>query len=117
MRDVPIKDLQTARLELPIADTGAIKSIKVSVDIEHTYIGDLIVSVKPPAATAVAAVILHSREGGSNDNIKTTFDEISTPTLSAIKNKSPQGTWVLIVEDKERQDTGKIRSFTLEIGF
>jgi subtilisin family serine protease len=117
VRDVPIRDLRTARLELPIADTGVIKSIKVSVDIEHTYIGDLIVSVKPPAAAGVAPVILHSREGGSANNIKITYDEISTPGLTALKNKSPQGTWELIVEDKDRQDTGKIRSFTLEIGF
>ena len=117
VQDVPIKDLQTARLELPIADTGALQGIKVSVDIEHTFIGDLIVSIKPPASIGVAPIILHSREGGPTDNLKKTYDEINAPGLVALKNKSPQGTWTLVVTDKERQDTGRIRSFTLEMRF
>jgi subtilisin family serine protease len=116
VRDVSIKDLQTARVELPVADTGALKSLKVAVDIEHTFIGDLVVSIRPPTSTSVTPVRLHNREGGSTDNLKKTYDEINAPGLVALKGKSPQGTWTLIVEDKERQDTGKIRSFTLEMG-
>jgi subtilisin family serine protease/subtilisin-like proprotein convertase family protein len=117
MRDVAIKDLRTARLELPIADTGLLKSIKVTVDIEHTFIGDLVVSLKPPAAMSVAPIILHNREGGATDNLKKSYDKISTPGLAGLSEKSPQGTWTLVVEDKAREDTGKIRSFTLEMGF
>lgn len=117
VKDVPIKDLKTSSLELPIADTGALKSIKVSVDIEHTYRGDLVVSIKPPAATGVSAIVLHNREGGSFDNLKKTYDEVNAPGLVALKNKSPKGTWTLTVADKEKQDTGKIRSFTLEMSF
>lgn len=117
VRDVAIRDLSTARLELPVADIGALKSIKVAVDIEHTFIGDLVVSIRPPAGTGVAPIMLHNREGGAADNIKKTYDEVNAPGLVALKGKSPQGTWTLIVEDKERQDTGKIRSFTLEMGF
>jgi subtilisin family serine protease len=117
IRDVPIKDFRTAQLELPIADTGALKSIKVTVDIEHTYIGDLVVTLRTPASTNVASITLHNREGGPADNIKKTYDEINAPGLVALKEKSPQGTWTLLVADKERQDTGKIRSFTLEMSF
>lgn len=115
IQDVPIKDLTTSKLDLAVADTKPLKSIKVSVDIEHTYIGDLIVSVKPPASTGVSAITLHNREGGALDNIKKTYDEVNAPGLVALKGKSPQGTWTLIVEDKEKQDTGRIRSFTLEM--
>ncbi len=115
IQDVPIKDLSTAKLDLAVADTKPIKSMKVSVDIEHTYIGDLIVSVKPPASTGVNSITLHNREGGALDNIKKTYDEVNAPGLVALKSKSPQGTWTLIVEDKEKQDTGRIRSFTLEM--
>jgi subtilisin family serine protease len=116
VRDAPIRDLQTARLELPVADTGALKSVKVAVDIEHTFIGDLVVSIRPPTSTNVTPVRLHDREGGSTENLKKTYDEINAPGLVALKGKSPQGTWTLVVEDKERLDTGKIRSFTLEMG-
>jgi subtilisin family serine protease len=115
MRDVPIRDLQTARLELPVADTAALKSLKVAVDIEHTFIGDLIVSVKPPASTDVAPITLHNREGGATDNIMETYDEVNAPGLTALRGESPEGTWTLVVEDKARLDTGKIRRFTLEM--
>lgn len=117
VHDVPIKDLKTATLSLPIADTGALKSIKVSIDIEHTYRGDLVVSVKPPAALSLQPIVLHDREGGSFDNLKKTYDEVNAPGLVALKNKSPKGTWTLSVADKEKQDTGKIKSFTLEMSF
>ena len=115
VQDVPIKDLSTSKLDLAVADTKPIKSIKVKVDIEHTYIGDLVISVKPPPATGVNAVVLHNREGGALDNVKKTYDEVNAPGLVALKGKAPQGTWTLIVEDKEKQDTGRIRSFTLEM--
>ena len=85
------------------------------MDIEHTYIGDLVVRVKPPASTGVTPITLHNREGGPTDNIKKTYDEVNAPGLVALKGKSPQGTWTLVVEDRAKQYTGKIRSFTLEI--
>ncbi|BBD69044.1 peptidase S8/S53 [Nostoc commune NIES-4072] len=117
VQDVPINDLQKSTLSLAIASTNLIKSIKVNVDIEHTFIGDLIVTLLPPAQTGVLPVILHDRQGGATDNIKTTYDEINTLKLAAFKGKNPQGTWTLEVSDKADADTGKIRSFTIEIGF
>ncbi len=117
VQDVPISDLQTSKLSVAIANTNLVKSIKVTVDIEHTYIADLIVTLNPPASTGVPPIILHDRQGGSSDNIKTTYDEVNTPKLAAFKGKSPQGTWTLEVADKANLDTGKIRSFTIEIGF
>jgi len=115
IQDVPVTDLKTSKLDLAVADTKPLKSIKVAVDIEHTYIGDLVISIKPPVATGVNAITLHNREGGALDNVKKTYDEVNAPGLVALKGKSPQGTWTLVVEDKEKQDTGRIRSFTLEM--
>ncbi|MDZ8188652.1 MAG: S8 family serine peptidase [Nostoc sp. ChiSLP02] len=117
VQDVPINDLQTSKLAVAIANTNLVKSIKVSVDIEHTYIADLVVTLNSPAPTGVPPIILHDRLGGSSDNIKTTYDEVNSPKLAAFKGKSPQGTWTLEVADKSNLDTGKIRSFTIEIGF
>ncbi|MEH2067939.1 MAG: S8 family serine peptidase [Nostoc sp.] len=117
VQDVPISDLQTSKLSLAIANTNLVKSIKVSVDIEHTYIADLVVTLNPPTQTGVVPIILHDRLGGSSDNIKTTYDEVNTPKLAAFKGKSPQGSWTLEVADKVNLDTGKICSFTIEIGF
>ncbi len=117
VQDIPINDLQISTLSLAIASTSLIKSIKVNVDIEHTFIGDLVVTLLPPVQTGVLPVILHDRQGGATDNIKTTYDEVNTLKLAAFKGKSPQGTWTLEVADKADADTGKIRSLTIEIEF
>ncbi len=117
MQDIPINDLQVSTLSLAIANTSPIKSIKVNVDIEHTFIGDLIVTLLPAVQIGILPIVLHDRQGGATDNIKTTYDEVNTLKLAAFKGKSPQGTWTLEVADKAEADTGNIRSFTIEIGF
>jgi subtilisin-like proprotein convertase family protein len=117
VKDVPIQDLKKAKLAVEVADTGKLTNIKVKVDIEHTYIGDLIVTVVPPAALGVAPVILHNRQGGGTDNLKESFDPIKSPGLLPLVGKSPKGTWTLTVDDREKEDTGRIRSFALELHF
>ena len=117
VKDVPIQDLRKSQLAIEVADAAALKGIKVSVDIEHTYIGDLIVTVVPPPGLGVAPAILHNRQGGGKDNLKESFDPIKAPGLLPLLGKSPKGTWTLAVEDKARQDTGRIRSFSLELHF
>jgi subtilisin family serine protease len=115
VQDVPITDLKTSTLTLPIADTEIIKAIKVTLDIEHTYIGDLVVTIKPPADISADPIVLHNREGGAADNIKKTYDVVNAPGLAALVGKSPAGTWILEVADRAKLDRGKIRSFTIEM--
>ena len=55
-QDVPIKDLNTAELALTIADDHPVQSVSIEVDIEHTYIGDLIVTLSPPDSFAPALI-------------------------------------------------------------
>ncbi|KEF41522.1 MAG: peptidase S8 [Cyanobium sp. CACIAM 14] len=117
VQDVPIRDFQTASLTLPVAGQGPLKSIKVGVDLDHTYIGDLVVTLTPPAAMGAAPVVLHNRSGGSNHNLKTTYDEVNTPALGSLKGRDPSGTWTLEVADRAGQDTGTLRSLRLEMTF
>lgn len=117
VQDVPIFDLKKSQLAVEIADTTPLTNIKVSVDIEHTFIGDLIVTVVPPPGLGVAPVVLHNRQGAGKDNIKETYDSVNAPGLLPLIGKRPKGTWTLTVEDKAKQDTGRIRSFALELHF
>lgn len=116
VQEVPIKDLRTSRLSVQVPDSGPLQSVKISVDIEHTYIGDLIVRIVPPA-TRVGPVTLHDRTGGGTNNLKRTFDTSNTPALSALTGKNPKGKWTLVVQDKEKQDTGRILKFSVELSF
>jgi subtilisin family serine protease len=117
VQDVPIKDLETASLAVAIADTSPVKSITVTVDIDHTYIGDLVVTMNPPTEMGAIPVILHNRQGSGTDNLKKTYDAVSTPNLAKLNGKSPKGTWVLEVADKAKRDVGTIRSFAVTIEF
>jgi subtilisin family serine protease len=114
-QDVAILDLRTAELALEVAESARLKSIKVSVDIEHTYIGDLVVSIRPPAATGLGAIVMHDRSGGGTDNLRRSYDAVSTPRLASLKGQSARGSWRLIVRDTARLDQGRIRSVTLEM--
>ncbi len=115
-KDVAIPDLKSAQLTLDVAEVRKLKSLKVTVDIEHTYRGDLIVTLKAPVASGIGNIVLHNRAGGAADNIKQTYDAASTAALAGVVGKSPAGTWTLLVEDKARVDVGKIRELKLEMG-
>ncbi len=117
IQDVTVKDMQTSSLAVAVGDTKSLKDIKVSVDIEHTYIGDLIVRLIPPNALGANAVILHDKKGGGNKDLKTTYDKVNVPALADLVGKSPQGQWTLEVEDTARQDQGKIRNFSVRLAF
>jgi subtilisin family serine protease len=114
-KDVPIRDFKTSRLGVGVAETASLKAVKVTVDIEHTYIGDLVVSIQPPAATGVSAIALHTNTGGGTHNLHEAYDQIITPALAALVGKKPPGTWTLVVKDTAAVDTGRIRSVSIEM--
>lgn len=115
VRDVSIPDLGRASLVVAVADVKSLTGIRVSVDLEHTYVGDLIVTLRPPTASGVPAIVLHDRAGGGTRNLKRTYDVVSTPALAQLVGASPAGNWTLVVDDKERADSGTLRSVTLEL--
>ncbi|MCY0925472.1 S8 family serine peptidase [Streptomyces sp. H27-H1] len=96
-----------ATVESPITVSGvagnAPATLKVGVNIVHTYIGDLKVDLIAPDGSVYT---LHNRAGGSADNINQTY----TVNASA---EVANGTWKLRVNDNAGGDTGKIDSWSL----
>jgi subtilisin family serine protease len=92
VEDVPIQDLKTAKLSIAVAKTTPLASLEVSVNLDHTYLGDLAITLKPPAAMRLGTVTLRRREGGSTDNLRAVFDPVSVPALAACLGRSPKGT-------------------------
>ena len=115
--DAPIPDLQTVSFPLEVAESTAVESLTASVEIKHTWIGDLILTLVPPASTQVAPITLRRREGGSAHDLKKTYDAVTTPDLAQLAGKSCQGIWTLKIEDTAALDTGKLVSFTLNLTF
>ena len=82
------------------------------MDISHTWIGDLRVSLRSPAGTEV---VLHDGAGGSADNLVRTFTAANTPALAALAGQPAAGTWRLKVVDREAQDEGKLNAWKVLI--
>jgi len=88
--------------------SGKIKSISASVDIKHGYIGDLEVTLVGPGVS----VKLHDREGGNKKNLKKTYKSKALTDFIGTKAK---GTWSLEIEDHAPRDSGKIKSWNLDL--
>nr|WSW66703.1 M4 family metallopeptidase [Streptomyces sp. NBC_00995] len=91
-----------------VAVTGitgnAPSTLKVGVDITHTYRGDLVIDLVAPDGTAYR--LKNSSSSDSADNVQTTY------TVNA-SSEVANGTWKLRVQDVYSGDTGKINSFKL----
>jgi subtilisin family serine protease len=115
VQDVPIRDFETARLSLAVGSTELMQSIQVTIDLEHSYIGDLVVMLYPPESLSQQPIILHDRTEGDTDNLQRTFDPSNIPALQPMIGMTPAGTWTLEVTDKAARDTGMLRSFAIEL--
>jgi len=81
--------------------------LRVSVQITHTYISDLQVSLRAPSGDTV---ILHDFEGGSSQNLT-----ISLREIPEFVGQDPRGTWSLLVSDQAPADIGTLESWSLEL--
>lgn len=110
--DIPDNNLAGVRDKVRFTDAAAISSVKVHVDITHTFVGDLRLTLVGPQGTAV---VLHDQKGGNADNIRRTFDPTQTPALGALAGQSLQGDWTLHVQDLVAADVGRLNRWELEI--
>lgn len=111
---VPIPDNNSAGVssKINIIQTGVVKQLKLSIDITHTYIGDLIVELIGPSGTKVT---LHNRAGAGTDNLVGNYDSASLAALAVFMGQGVQGDWVLNVRDVAGQDVGKLNRWSIDI--
>jgi len=115
--NAPIPDLQTVSFALEVPDNTPVEKLTVGVDLKHTFISDLVITLMPPASTGMAAIVLHNRAGGSTKDLKKTYDSANTPSLGAAAGKSCKGSWTLQIKDVAAQDFGTLISFSLGLTF
>ncbi|MCX4548079.1 M4 family metallopeptidase [Streptomyces sp. NBC_01387] len=97
-----------AAINSPIAVTGvtgkAPATLKVDVDISHTWRGDLVIDLVGPSGKTYR--LKNSSSSDSADNV------VATYTVNA-SSETANGTWKLKVQDVARQDTGTLNSWKL----
>ena len=109
---IPDNDAAGIASVLHIARSGVVRNIKVHVDIDHTYIGDLRVELVNPQGQRA---LLHNKTGGQQDDLKITYESSSQATLAPLVGKPVNGDWTLRVSDLIGNDFGKLNMWSLDI--
>lgn len=137
---IAIPDSTPAGITSTITVSQAINltDLQVAVAIDHTWVGDLAISLTSPLGTTVSLLdrpgVPAGSFGCSNDNMDVVFSDAAsvdpetscpgtTPwlsgavlpasPLSAFDGESTLGTWTLTVSDNAGGDTGNIVSWSL----
>ena len=131
--NVPLAIASTANVTvnstLAVTENLTLTDVNVSVNITHSWVRDLTLTLISPAGTAVQLVARPCTNAALNDIIAT-FDDAGIPiacannpavsgtvqptqVLSALNGQNSQGTWTLRVLDSANQDGGSIVGWSL----
>ncbi len=79
--------------------------VKIQVAVEHTYVGDLLVTLEHGGRK----LVLHERTGGGADNLNLALSS------DAFAGVSTKGAWKLKVVDSAKVDTGAIVKWSVDL--
>lgn len=102
---IPDNDSAGVDSDIVIAEGGTISTVRVTVDITHTFIGDLTVSISKDGGSAIE---LMSEELVEGDRLMRTF------TVEGLTGDAA-GTYTLNVADTAAVDQGTLNSWSIEI--
>ena len=103
--DIPDNQPVGVTSTIDVPDSLTIGSLKVKLDVSHTYVSDLQI-VLSHNGTDYA---LWDRQGGGDDDIIKTFE------VSVFNGTDASGIWTLKISDHAGLDTGSLNSWALEI--
>ena len=111
---IPDNSTQGVNSAITIAETGVVMDVGISVEITHTYIGDLIVEVVSPSGQSS---VLHDRSGYGGNDLRMSYDRSSTPALETLVGQEINGDWVLRVKDLARVDVGTLEKWSIRLTY
>ena len=100
---IPDNDAAGVTSTIEVTDSMVPSAVSVELDITHTWIGDLVVTVEHDGTTAT----LWNKTGGGTENLKQTFE------TEAFAGADAAGTWTLKVVDTADKDSGSINGWAL----
>jgi hypothetical protein len=103
---IPDNVVTGATSTITVADPGTISGdVKISVEIKHTYSGDLKLALQKGTERKV----LQENVGGSVDNIMKTF------TVTGLDGKVLADEWKLVIVDSAALDVGSLKNWKIEL--
>ena len=114
---IGIADNSTIQSSVSVSEPFCIGDVDVDMDISHTFIGDLTLTLTSPNGTSVT---LHNRTGSSADDIMVRYDDDGFApdgpgALGDFNNEGSTGVWTLSVSDGAGGDTGTLNSWALRL--
>ena len=119
----------TQSTTLTVNDARAIKDLNLRLDLDHTYVSDLEITLIAPDGSEQ---ILFNRHGADGDDFENVLldDEAGSPIttatppysgslrptngLNTFDGKSALGTWTLLIRDYSALNSGQLNSWSLE---
>jgi subtilisin family serine protease len=111
--DIPDDKPEGIKSAIVISETAPLQDIQVTLEIEHSFLGDLEVWLIAPNGEKV---LLQNRLLGRQTELKMTYSLQTTPYLRQFLNLSSQGSWQLLVIDCAPENTGKLKQWKLDLG-
>lgn len=104
---IPDADPAGVRAQVQLAGRGRVVALEISLNIEHTYRGDLSLRLSSPSGSTLT---LLERAGGSADNVV-----VADVSLPGFEGEPSAGIWTLVVSDNAAQDLGALRAWSLKV--
>ncbi len=109
---IPDNDPNGITSVLNIGEMATVARIAVTLNIQHSYIGDLKVSLTTPGGKVA---IISDRRGSSTKNLNQTYTSQDTPALAALIGEQAKGNWTLKIADMADIDTGTLDHWSLDL--
>ncbi|TRZ43964.1 reprolysin-like metallopeptidase [Robertkochia solimangrovi] len=127
--NIPSEGTQTITSVIALNEQATLNSLSVSVNITHTFVEDLIITLTSPSGKTATLI---SQQCGSGQNMNVTFSDDGDPlvcgnlpavsgtvqpqqSFSIFRNEPVNGNWTLTVNDTFTQDGGTLNSFGLNL--
>jgi subtilisin-like proprotein convertase family protein len=128
---IPTTANATVNSTLSVASTGVISDVNITLNISHTWVNDMTVTLISPSGTQVQ-LVAQPCTSVALANITATFDDAGVPivcgnspaisgvvapvqSLAAFNGQTMNGTWTLRVLDSFAADGGFINSWSLNL--
>jgi subtilisin-like proprotein convertase family protein len=107
-KSIPDNNQTGVTSNLSVTGNGTVATLSYSLNLTHTYKGDLKITLIAPNGTTQQ--VIHNRTGSSADNV--IFSNVSS---TAFNGTGAAGTWKLLVQDLAAIDVGTVNSWSLNI--
>jgi len=133
--DATVATVANSSASVPVEITGGltIGELRVTLEMTHTWVQDMTISLRGPASIGSPVVTLLREACTSQDDINCVFIDTggepqcaATPpaifdliapveSLSNLNGLNADGTWTLLIEDPYNGDGGTVSNFTIEV--